>query len=267
MGRRSVENTNALDIVDGANEDKDQGLHAETDAMYEVETHKGPLRSKRKQSEQRSLRPVGDGQFAQLGFVMSPAALQAPVDVTIEMVYAIADTLFNVENSLQIWIGDLLATAEELEYGAISRLAEKFNREPKTLWNWKHTCSSVQTSLRREVFQEVQTTTDDYKILSMTHYKLLAVLEPDDQRYYMHEAMANRWSVAALRKAISSANQPVLPEESAILVRRQIIQPAQSKLNRALESVVNAPSNDNIEAAIKELEELRALLNEMQKDE
>lgn len=77
-------------------------------------------------------------------------------------------------------MGDLLAAAERLQYGAITQLAEELGKDSKTLSNWKGICQRVQTTLRKDIvgaFPE--------NPLSIGHYNLVQAMPENEQRHWL----------------------------------------------------------------------------------
>ena len=146
------------------------------------------------QFEANQITRTGKGDVTIAGFHANAAGLSVPDDVTLEDIDEAALLLFAMEGRLQLWIGDLLNAAEQLEYGAIKNIAEKFNRDPQTLYNWKALSSSVTISLRRELLQKYP----DAKPLSKSHYEMVQALSEYEQEEWLSQALENNWSVKEL---------------------------------------------------------------------
>jgi len=147
------------------------------------------------------------------GCSASSAGLEVPDDFTIEQFGQLGDLLFQLEDGIQLYIGDLLAAYERLGYGEISRIAEHYQRSSKTLSNWKYICSSVTTSLRKEVLA-----LNPSKPLSIGHYNLVASMDEGEQRHWLTRAAENEWAVATLQTSVRNTElKPKLsPWERAV---------------------------------------------------
>lgn len=161
------------------------------------------------------------GEMLLLGCRGTAAGLEVRPDITPEELTQLASILFAMEDGLQLYIGDLLAAAETLGYGDITAIAAHYQRDPKTLRNWKYICSSVETSLRKDVLASQPTA----KPLTMGHYNLVAALAPADQHRLLTQAIAAGWSVARLREALRPApvNAPS-PDRTLPQITRDIWQ-------------------------------------------
>lgn len=141
---------------------------------------------------------MNDDGTVNLGACQANAAgLDVPTDVTPTEINQTATLLFAIEGRVQLWIGDLLNAAENLEYGAIKAIAEKFGRDPDTLYNWRSLALAVTISLRSEVLSLFP----DSKPLSKSHYEIIRKLPEKSQREWCILAMENEWSVAEMREA------------------------------------------------------------------
>jgi hypothetical protein len=143
---------------------------------------------------------VTSGGLQLFGCRASSAGLEVPDDFTIEQFEQVGNLLFQLEDGIQLYIGDLLAAYERLGYGEITSIAEHYGRSPKTLSNWKYICANVTTSLRKEVLEQHPTK----KPLSIGHYNVVAALSPEEQRRWLMQAAEGEWSVATLTTAIKN---------------------------------------------------------------
>jgi hypothetical protein len=103
--------------------------------------------------------------------------------------------LGTIERHVQFYIGDKILEGEEEGYitrGKYDRVAELTGIEKSTLAVFVSVCKSI-NSLRR------------LKELDYSHHYEVAKLEPEDQEYFLNEAVKNKWSVNALREAIKQS--------------------------------------------------------------
>lgn len=148
---------------------------------------------------QPSLTSLDDsGALILLGCHASPAGLDVRPDLAPHEFHQLATLLFSLEDGLQLFIGDLLAASDSLGYGDLTALAATYNRDEKTLRNWKYICSHVKMSLRRDVLARYPGT----KPLTLGHYGVVASLSPDEQTHFLCLAIEDGLSVAQLRRLV-----------------------------------------------------------------
>lgn len=113
---------------------------------------------------------------------------------------ALLDMLLALDGSLAWMLGDMLVEMER-QYGVTyQQVAEATGRDVATLYDYKAVAERVEFPYRNG-------------ILSWTHHKAVAYLPPDDQVHWLARAAAEGWSVARLRREISTAaTPPALPE-------------------------------------------------------
>jgi len=139
----------------------------------------------------KALSPVqmDNGQLSLHGFQFTRRGLIAPANATQEQWLDVGEFLFNLEEGIQLLIGDYLVGVEH-EYGiTYQKLAEATGKSEKTLRNYKTVAGSINLSLRRDN-------------LFFGHYSLLQAMKPKDQKYWIDRASQESWSIAQLRNEI-----------------------------------------------------------------
>lgn len=179
---------NQKNIVNPADEDERINSYDDIsfDAVVEAET------------QAKSIVKTGIGALDFSGFHADAAGLEILEDTPFEYIKQSADMLFKMQSRIQIWIGDLLNSVDDLKYGEITRLAEQYNLEPTTLHKWKSIASNVKLFLRRNILLA----NPNKKPLTKTHYELVMALDEDEQERLLMLASANEWSVAKLRSEL-----------------------------------------------------------------
>jgi 16S rRNA G966 N2-methylase RsmD len=99
--------------------------------------------------------------------------------------------LGTIERHVQFFIGDKILEGEGKGYitrGVYDRVAELTGIEKKTLEQYVWTCKSISSRRREE--------------LTYSFHQEVAKLTPEEQEYFLNEAVKNHWSVSRLREAI-----------------------------------------------------------------
>lgn len=114
---------------------------------------------------------------------------------------AIGEQLVRMQDSSQWWTGDWLAYGDRYRRDYTTAMAQ-LDRTYSALTQYAYVSSKV----------EVCTRVQD---LSWTHHRLVAPMEPDQQRYWLDEALRHGWTVRELEQSIaeqkgSSARPPAL---------------------------------------------------------
>lgn len=146
-----------------------------------------------------------------VGCTGNAAGLMVPDDISVENIQLLADVLFDFEERIQLYIGDMLNAVERLGYGDIKKIAEAYGRDKDTLYNWKSICKKVTTSLRNEVLAQFP----DKKPLTLTHYQFVAPLPEDQQRYWLNRAMSEGLGAMELKRLIKGEKPAALPAGNA----------------------------------------------------
>lgn len=202
----------------------------------------GPLSTNKAKALMKQ-RPDGTREIA--GCIMQGYGLEVPATATRQEIELAADTMLQISDRLNLWMGDLLASADDLGYGDIVASADLLGFESKTLYNWKSICERVPLSLRREV----HLCYPDAKPLTMGHYDLVAGLPDYEQREALIKCLADGWSIAKLR--IWVHGRPL---------RRTHLERMKPYLTRIEEAIHRAPDADRhmmlraIRQWLKELE-------------
>lgn len=149
-------------------------------------------------TQAKAIVKTGIGSLDFTGFHADAAGLEILADTPFEYIKQSADMLFKMQSRIQIWIGDLLNSVDDLKYGEITKLAEQYNIEPTTLHKWKSIASNVTLFLRRNVLLA----NPNKKPLTKSHYELVMALNESIQERLLMEASANEWSVAELRRQL-----------------------------------------------------------------
>lgn len=136
-----------------------------------------------------------------LGMCVGDAAgLDIPDDITQKDFDRLTEILFAMEGRIQLWIGDALNAMDRLKYGDITKIAEQFGRDPKTLSNWKLICRKVPKSLREEVLRA-----HPHNPLTIGHYNIVQAMPADEQRTWLMRAANEGLSIASVRRKIREA--------------------------------------------------------------
>lgn len=108
--------------------------------------------------------------------------------------------LFRFDRSLQWLIGDWLLQGEDNKWGRHEAIAAELGLQVKTLYDYRYVARHVDFSVRTDK-------------LSFGHHKLVAQLEPSQQRRWLHLAAAGDhdstadasrpWSISRLRKEMA----------------------------------------------------------------
>jgi hypothetical protein len=129
-------------------------------------------------------------------------------------------------------IGHWWAYGEDKGYGHRKAIAIAiFGRESyQTVMDYGYVFRNVAPSLRNDIL---------YEALSWSHYKVVAPLEPDKQKYWLDEAVRNnrnKWNVRELRQKIFEAGIATLSEDEKRLhwknwYLRQVVEAVQIAAN------------------------------------
>ena len=115
-------------------------------------------------------------------------------DVPYELWEAYGGAIRRVEGAVQWIIGDWLNYGER-KYGEMyAQAVDETDYKKETLMNAKWVAGKIETSLRREV-------------LTWSHHKEVAKLEPEEQEYWLNEAVEQGYGVRGLRDAIRDGGQ------------------------------------------------------------
>lgn len=145
-----------------------------------------------------------DGTLGLGGFLLTGTGLLVNDDASFDDWKMVGGVLRRIESGLQWMLGDWLAFGERTYGETYQQVAESMGYEAKTLYNFAYVCKGVDFSLRKEK-------------LSFGHHNLVAAMPPEEQDYWLTEAIAGRWSVAKLRRAIRGelpqAEQPAMLDQ------------------------------------------------------
>lgn len=114
---------------------------------------------------------------------------------------AIGEKLVRMQDSSQWWVGDWLAYGDRYRRDYTTAM-EQLDHSFHALRNYAYVSSRVESALRSAD-------------LSWSHHRLVAPLEPDQQRYWLDEALRHGWTVRDLEQSIaeqrsSGARPPAL---------------------------------------------------------
>jgi len=138
----------------------------------------------------RSLK-VTENAFSFGRFTLTSNRLIIPEDTSLDEWSELGTVLFRMQGSMQWLIGDWLVYGERQFQQDRRAIAEHFSLDIHTLDNYAWVARAVSDSLRKES-------------LSFGHHALVAGRSPEEQVFWLDQAEANQWSVAELRKAMSS---------------------------------------------------------------
>lgn len=218
------------------------------DMMYEDNTYSTDEFVQSLSVEDKAIVLHDDGTKTIAGCHAGSWGLNVPDSATIEDIELATSTFIQMSDRLNLWVGDLLAAAERLNYGDMTAWAAELGYNVKTLSNWKFVCQSVPVSLREEVHLFYA----NKKPLTMGHYNLVTGLSYEEKRRRLFEALEHEWSVATLSTKIHG-RQDVRPYS----VRGQEI------LARLQSLMERAPDAERHQMAAA----LRALAEELEQDD
>lgn len=147
----------------------------------------------------RALKRTDDG-IEILNCKGNAAGLLIPDDIVPDDMDYLAETLFNFEGHIHLYIGDMLAKQERMAYGSTEAIAEKYHRETKTVQKWKSVCSGVSIILRRMILARYPAK----KPLTMKHYEIVMAMADADQERWLTLAADGEWSTSQLSLAIAT---------------------------------------------------------------
>lgn len=134
-----------------------------------------------------------DGTMTYKRFTMTATGLYVPEDVEPDELKDVARVIRDLQTSIQWIVGDLLNSMERVWGKSYQDVAEQLGYEVKTVQEWASICKNV--SIRMEG-------------LSFGHHQVVSPYNPDEQQDFLQWAVANKASVATLRKAIYEWKNP-----------------------------------------------------------
>lgn len=143
-----------------------------------------------------------DGTMTYKRFTLTPIGLHVPEDVEPDELRDVARVIRDLQTSIQWIVGDLLNSMERVWGKSYQTVAEQLGYEVKTVQEWASICKNV--SIRMEG-------------LSFGHHQLVSSYSPEDQHWWLQWAMANKASIATLRKAIYEWRNP--PKQLALKLK------------------------------------------------
>lgn len=141
-----------------------------------------------------------------LDFEANAAGILIPPDAPDEQIQRLQSALFAVWDRMSLYIGDLLVSLDNREYGETKVIASQFRRNPDTLYKWKSVCKAVTIFLRRKVYTAVPA---PKKPLTMKHYEIVMALSEEKQEQLLIEALRHGWSSARLLKEAGLVRYPI----------------------------------------------------------
>ena len=111
-----------------------------------------------------------------------------------------------VAKAMPLLVGDWLNIAERYFPKSFTQAVSLTGLNPETLRNWKWITSRVPASRRRDA-------------LYLTHYALVAPLEPPEQERWLKVAKEEEWSTRELKEAINPTGNPGWKEELLDVLR------------------------------------------------
>lgn len=103
----------------------------------------------------------------------------------------IGEKLTRMADASKWWVGDWLAYGERYRRDYTTAM-QQLDRTFHALRNYAYVASKVDSALRSAD-------------LSWSHHRLVAPLEPDQQRYWLDESLRHGWSVLELDQAITES--------------------------------------------------------------
>lgn len=181
------------------------------------------------QPDPNSLVNQGDGTFKYKDYVLTKKGLLFEGTGNPDQWDELGHILFNLETSLQLWIGDWLVQAERTWGATYSKVAEVFEKDVDTLYNYHWVCSSVDFSLRGEK-------------LNFSHYKAVASMPPQYQNYWLRLAESKEWSARALERNIHKIGKPARKKRQIGQDESTIAKSYTSYIETELPGLENAPA-------------------------
>ncbi len=179
--------------------------------------------------DQNSLVNQGDGTFRYKDYVLTKKGLLFTGDGNPDQWNELGTILFKFEMSLQIWLGDWLVQAERTWGETYSTIADKYEKDVDTLYNYHWVCSSVDFSLRGEN-------------LNFSHYKAVAALSPEDQNYWLRLAESKGWSARAMERNMHKIGKPERKKRQEGADESAIAKSYTTYIETELPGLENAPS-------------------------
>lgn len=149
-----------------------------------------------------------------LNFESSAAGMVIPAGTSDGQLEQLEDTLFALEDGMQLYIGDYLVAVDNREYGETKAIADRRHRDPATLYKWKSICNAVTVFLRRKVLAAYPAA----KPLTLTHYEIVMALSEDDQERWLNAAAAGGWKTRQLSAEIAKAQLPASADGNTTMV-------------------------------------------------
>jgi hypothetical protein len=147
------------------------------------------------------LATIGDDGRIQIGvFTMTTTGLVAGGQATFEEWERVGDVLRRLDASIQWLIGDWFAYGERVWGQTYEQISDTTGYEVKTLYDYAYVAKSVDFSVRTEN-------------LTFGHHKLVAGLEPDEQRRWLKYAVDHQLSISQMRQAMA-LTPPTLSAQS-----------------------------------------------------
>lgn len=169
------------------------------------------------------------------------------------------EILFMLEGKIQLLIGDWLVHGETTWGKTYRELAERFNRDEKTLRNYRWVAQGVELSLRKDN-------------LSFGHYNLVAGLTAKrEKRKLLDQASKHNWTVAELRAAIKGDSKKTSEKTFSIKLGEEVnsIKSTVARLERG--KPVDQKTRNSVRKHIQTLrgflEQVEAQLDEMDASE
>jgi hypothetical protein len=138
---------------------------------------------------------IADDKFTYGRFTLTRTQLAIPEDATAEEWMEIGNILLRMQGAIQWHLGDWLAYGEDHQWGeTYQEVAAKYEYEVGTLWTYASIARAINPLIRNQG-------------LSFSHHRLVAKMAPDEQKYWLERAAAERWSLAQMKEAISQVSQ------------------------------------------------------------
>jgi N6-adenosine-specific RNA methylase IME4 len=128
------------------------------------------------------------GEIVSEGMEFSKTGLTLDPRLSYDQWENVGQQLNEIEGAIQWWIGDWLNFGEH-KYGELYVQAVEVGANPQDWMDYKWVSNAVETSVRTEV-------------LSWSHHRLIAPLEPEEQKQWLDRAEKEEMSVYDLRHAI-----------------------------------------------------------------
>jgi len=127
-------------------------------------------------------------------FTFTKTTIAIQPETSLEAWMEVFSSIKDFHAASQFWLGDLLLFAEQSYGEEYTQVLDETDMEYHVLASYKWVAGKVKDYLRKES-------------LTWSHHKEVAKLEPEEQDYWLNEAVEQGYSVRGLRDAIRDEGQ------------------------------------------------------------